>query len=55
MIILKLIKGKVMKQFTTGAICMALICSVAFNFYQAQKLEGCTIIPSMETIYLGDE
>jgi hypothetical protein len=35
------------KSFMIGAICMALACSVAFNFYQAGQLQNCVTVPPM--------
>lgn len=35
-----------LKSFTIGAICMALACSVAFNFYQAGQLNQCMVMPA---------
>ena len=34
------------KSFFIGAICMALACSIAFNFYQAGQIKSCVIIPT---------
>lgn len=34
------------KAFIIGAMTMALICSVAFNIYQAGQLKSCVVMPS---------
>lgn len=43
-------KMTTLKSFVIGAICMALACSVAFNFYQAGQIKSCVIMPAMQKI-----
>lgn len=38
------------KSFIIGAMCMALACSVAFNFYQAGQLKSAVVMPAMQPI-----